>query len=195
MRKTSILLLAACLLAACGRSSKPEGPSGAAAAGDSASAAQQSGRGGSDPDRKAAARGVMQDEDLTRTVEELRRDSLNLRRIDSLALCDQPSYATPREAVAAQMRAYVAVDAPLMFHVCELGFGRPEAQHVLDYQHMMEGLARRGLLPTAFTITRVGEEGDVCSVDVDLTMPDGSIQPMLAEAFRLPDGRWRPLVK
>ena len=174
------------LTVACGRRT-PAAPAGAAADGPAT-------------ERRAApaatSTGVMQDATLARTVPEMRRDSLCLLRIDSLARCRKPSFDTPRHAVEAHMRAYVAVDAPLLFHVCELIVERPRPQQVLDYQVMMEGLQRRGLQPVAFTVTHVHEpEGDVCPVDVDLTMPDGTLQALRAEALRLPSGRWRPLMK
>lgn len=129
-----------------------------------------------------------------RSVEDIRRDSFSMARIDSLALLPPPSFGSPREAVEAHMRAYVALDAPLMFHVCELGFDR-EPQVVLDYQHMMEGLVRMGRFPKAFSIAEVGAEEDVCQVVVDFTMEDGSVQPMYTEALRLSSGRWRPVIK
>lgn len=129
-----------------------------------------------------------------RSVEEIRRDSFSMARIDSLALLPPPSFGSPREAVEAHMRAYVALDAPLMFHICELGFDR-KPQVVLDYQHMMEGLVRLGRFPKAFSIAEVGAEDDVCQVVVDFTMEDGSQQLMCTEAIRLSSGRWRPLIK
>lgn len=178
MRRSILFILLLSLLAGCGKRGQTAGES-----------APQ----GATPVRKAPAQGVMQDGGLVRTVEEMRRDSAHLHRIDSLARLPQPSYATPREAVEAQLHAYVAVDAPLLFHVSESGFERTNAQQVLDYQHMMESLSRRHLLPTAFAITKVGEPDDLCPVEVDLTMPDGTLQPMNTQAFRLDDGRWRPL--
>lgn len=182
-----VILAAAGLAAGCGRRTSAAGD-GAAQEGGSA---QETVRASA----PAAREGVMQDAGLTRSVEELRRDSINLRRIDSLALCPQPSFATPRQAVEAFLRAYVSVDAPLLFHVSETGFGPIEPQQVMDYQHMMEGLARRHLLPTDFAVTEVGEQGEVCPVIVDLRMADGSAQAMHTEAYRLPSGRWRSLLK
>lgn len=176
MKKYFLTIPLLLLMAACGRSPRKSG-----------------GEVAGSPATQAGKTGVMQDGGLVRTVEEMRRDSAHLHRIDSLARLPQPSYATPREAVEAQLRAYVAVDAPLLFHVSESGFERTDAQQVLDYQHMMEGLARRHLLPTDFAITEVGGQDELCPVEVDLTMPDGTVQPMHTQAFRLDDGRWRPL--
>lgn len=178
--RTFLILPALCLTVACGKPSQQEKET----AGKTAASTEVAGK-----------KGVMQDAMLVRTTDELQRDSLNLLRIGTLALQDKPAYATPREAVEAFMQAYVSADAPLMFHVCEVGFGPVEPQQVLDYQHMMEGLSRVGSLPTSFTVTEVGEQGGVCPVTVDLVMPDGTTQAMRAEAFRLDDGRWRPLLK
>lgn len=182
MKKTRTLLIlpALCLAVACGKPSPQEKET----AGQAAASAEAAGK-----------KSVMQDAMLVRTTDELQRDSLNLLRIGTLALQDKPAYATPREAVEAFMQAYVSADAPLMFHVCEVGFGPVEPQQVLDYQHMMEGLSRAGSLPAAFTVTEVGEQGGVCPVMVDLVMPDGATQAMRAEAVRLPGGLWRPLLK
>lgn len=182
MKKLIFLLLPFALATGCNRA--PQGDEATETAGQTSA-----------NDDAPARKGVMQYTDLPRSTEELRLDSLNLRRIQALALQEKPTYATPREAVEAFMQAYIDADAPRMFHVCEVGFGPVEPQHVLDYQHMMEGLSKIDALPTAFAITETGDEGDTCPIIVDLTMSDGTTQSMRVEAYRLSSSRWRPLLK
>lgn len=187
MTRTFFFLLMVSLVAGCGRrSQKTEAGAEAVSTDDSAGTVAAPSRG---------SETGLQPIEPYRSVEEIRRDSFSMARIDSLALLPPPSFGSPREAVEAHMRAYVALDAPLMFHICELGFDR-EPQLILDYQHMMEGLVRLGRFPKSFSIAEMGvEEEMVCKAVVDFTMEDGSVQPMHTEAIRLSSGRWRPVIR
>ncbi len=121
-------------------------------------------------------------------------DQQLIARIDSLAALPAPLYATPREAMEAFLQAYTQHDAPMLFHVSLVRYGQLPVQNIVDYQHMLLESVARGDNPVSFVIDEEKPDDPITQFWVTLSLANGTFQPIVLEAQKLPDGTWKAAV-